>query len=260
METELILNGVHIGEHSFDPKKILSEIEARCVKPGLTFVTIRTGYKRQRLAIDQADFLKWAEYLAAHKIYFLFLYTVQYAPDGRDSVLDKETVSKIKEIAGEYFLGDMIGEVGSSLACKLEGYFAARARKDPTPICTDYPDMAAAHRGYVAQVSKYIAIDKALGMPAIASVEATGLNKYNAEAGVHMPMLEMMCGNPDILVSSLRGTARATNARLWGTYIAHEWYGGMRHDDPIKRKRLALTYKYAYLAGSRVLCLESGDE
>ena len=260
MTKDRILNGIHIGEHSFDPARIIEEIEERCVKPGLNFVTIRTGYKRGRFPIPQHYFLEWAEYLAAHKIYFLFLYTVQYAPEGRDSVLDKETVSKMKEIAGEYFLGDMIGEVGSSLACKLEGYFAARARKDNTPIKTDYPDMAAAHAGYVEQVSKYIAIDNGLGIPAIASVEATGLNKYNAEAGVHMPMLEMMCGNPDILVSSLRGTARATSAALWGTYIAHEWYGGMRHDDILKRKRLELTYKYAYLAGTQLLCLESGDE
>jgi hypothetical protein len=69
-----------------------------------------------------------------------------------------------------------------------------------------------------------------------------------------------MCGNPDVLVSALRGTARAFDSKLWGTYIAHEWYGGMRHDDPLKRKRLELGYKYCYMAGTNALCLESGDE
>ena len=34
----------------------------------------------------------------------------------------------------------------------------------------------------------------------------------------------------------------------------------MRHDDTLKRKRLGLAYKYAYLAGSQAFCLESGDE
>ncbi|MBQ6845539.1 MAG: beta-galactosidase trimerization domain-containing protein, partial [Oscillospiraceae bacterium] len=69
-----------------------------------------------------------------------------------------------------------------------------------------------------------------------------------------------MCGSPDVLVSSLRGVARSIDSKLWGTYVAHEWYGGMRHDDPLKRKRLELAYKYAYLAGTQAYCLESGDE
>jgi hypothetical protein len=34
----------------------------------------------------------------------------------------------------------------------------------------------------------------------------------------------------------------------------------MRHDDILKRKRLELAYKYAYIAGTQALCLESGDE
>ena len=260
MDRDLILNGIHIGEHDFDPDGVIGEIQRRCVNRGLNFVTIRTGYKFKRHLIPQHYFLEWARYLAEHHIYFVFLYTVQYAPDGRHSALDRETVTQMKALAGKYFLGDTLGEVGSSIACKLPGYFTGTGRKDNTPIRTDYPDMAAAHKGYVACVAQYADIDKELGMPAIASVEATGLSKYNAEAGVTIPMLEMMCGNPDILVSSLRGTARAMDAKMWGTYIAHEWYGGMRHEDPIKRKRLELTYKYAYLAGSQILCLESGDE
>ena len=53
-------------------------------------------------------------------------------------------------------------------------------------------------------------------------------------------MLELMCGNPEILVSSIRGTARAFNSKIWGTYIAHEWYGGLRHDDILKQKEVSL--------------------
>lgn len=77
------------------------------------------------------------------------------------------------------------------------------------------------------------------------------------KAGIEIPMLKLMCGHPEILVSSLRGTARATNAKRWGTYLAHEWYGGMRHEDILKRKRMSLAYKYAYLSGSQLFCLES---
>lgn len=255
MEYDRILNGVHIGEHSFDPAKVIDEIRQRCIEPGFNFVTIRT----KRDAVPQHYFLEWAEFLKEHKIYFVFLYTVQHAPVGRESQFDPETVAQIKAIAGEYFIGDMLGETGSSSACKLAGYFYGK-RMDSTKIRTDYADMEEAHRGYLQTVSRYVDVDKKLGMPDIISTEATALSKYNMESGVTIPMLELMCGNPDILVSNLRGTARAFDAKLWGTYIAHEWYGGMRHEDILKRKRLELSYKYAYLAGSSVFCLESGDE
>jgi len=122
LERDIILNGVHIGEHSFDPDKVIDEINERCIKRGLNFVTIRPGYKQNRKQVPQHYFIEWAKYLAEHKIYFIFLYTVQHAPDGRESQFDAETILKMQEIAGEYFIGDMIGEVGSSMACKFAGY------------------------------------------------------------------------------------------------------------------------------------------
>ncbi|MBR7116861.1 MAG: hypothetical protein IKC87_04040 [Clostridia bacterium] len=39
---ENMLYGVHIGEHSFEPDKIIEEINERVIKPGYNFVTIRT--------------------------------------------------------------------------------------------------------------------------------------------------------------------------------------------------------------------------
>lgn len=259
MENDVILSGIHIGEHSFNYKNLIPEIFERCIKPGYNFVTIRT----RRDFVDPKYFIKWAEYLTEHKIYFVFLYTIQHAPQGRESQFDKETIDKIKKIAGKYFIGDMIGETGSSYACKFRGYYESEpgtTKEDATELKTDFDNVKIAVDNYIDDVSKYIRIDRALGMPNIVSVEATGLNKYNAMAGVDLPMLELMCGNPEILISSLRGVARAYNSKLWGTYVAHEWYGGMRHDDILKRKRLELAYKYAYLAGSQAFCLESGDE
>jgi len=259
MEKDLILNGIHIGEHSFDRESVKQEIYDRCIKPGYNFVTIRTNKEQ----VPQDTFLEWAQYLADHHIYFVFLYTIQTAPDGRDSQFDADTVAKMKEIAGEYFIGDMIGETGSSGACMHAGYFGAASgaeRRDTKQMAAPPADMKEAHDRYYARISEFVRIDRELGMPDVVSVEATALNKYNAEVGVTIPMLEVMCGNPDVLIANLRGTARATDARLWGTYVAHEWYGGMRHEDILKRKRLDIAYKYCYLAGTNVMCLESGDE
>ena len=110
MEKDIVLNGIHIGEHGLDPEKVIDEIRVRAVEPGFNFVTIRPTLSD----VSQEDFISWAKYLADNKIYFNFLYTVQFAPKGKDSMLEKDTVSKIKEVAGEYFLGDMIGETAPS--------------------------------------------------------------------------------------------------------------------------------------------------
>ena len=110
---DTVLNGIHIGEHSFVPEKIREEIYDRVIKPGYNFVTIRPG---RNLDLDPKYFVEWAEYLAENKVYFVFLYTIQNAPKGKESYLDKETVAEIKKVAGEYFVGDMIGETGSSVA------------------------------------------------------------------------------------------------------------------------------------------------
>lgn len=249
MKRDFIVSGIHIGEHSFEPEQVKKEIDERCIKAGLDFVTIRT----KRTSVPKHYFLDWAKYLAGNKIYFSFLYTTQHAPEGEISQFDAETVSEIKKIAGEYFLGDILGELGSQFACKWKGY----GSHTPQNIKSLYE----AKQTYLKLVNHYVDIEKSLGLDGfIMSVEATGLSKYNAEAGVNIPMLELMCGNPEILVSGLRGTARAFGAKLWGTYVAHEWYGGMRHDDVLKQKRLKLAYNYAYMSGTNILCLESGDE
>lgn len=262
MQRDVVISGVHIGEHSINPADVMKELRERCVEPGYNFATIRTGYNSNRPVIEDKYFIEWAKYLAENKVYFVFLYTIQHAPDGRQSTLSEGIVKKIKEIAGEYFLGDMIGETGASYACKWPSYYnqGFGLGKDPTKIKTDYQDMKAAAEGYEKAISEYVNIDRKLGVPGVLSVEPTWLHRYNAEAGVDIPMLELMYGNPEALISCVRGIARAKGSKMWGTYIAHEWYGGLRHDDVIKRKRLELGYKYAYLAGSNAFCLESGDE
>ena len=69
MERDLVIHGIHIGEHSFEPAKVIEEINERCIKAGLNFVTIRT----RAMDIPQEYFIEWAEYLAANKIYFILL-------------------------------------------------------------------------------------------------------------------------------------------------------------------------------------------
>ncbi len=246
-----ILYGFHVGEHGFVEDKIMDELKEYAER-GINFVTIRPPNFRK---IDAHYYLEWAKFMTEHKMHFIFLYAIQYPPKGEMAHVSPETVAKIKEIAGDYFLGDMLGETGSSYACKLPGYYGSGRQVMPDQNAAD---MKEAKDAYLKTVEGFAKTARELKLPHIASVEATMLNNYNMELSVDLPFTETPCANPELVLSALRGAARSINAPLWGTYIAHEWYAGMRHFDELKRKRFEMVYKYCYLAGSQLFCLESG--
>lgn len=276
MKQDVILNGVNIGETGFDKNLMIQEIKERCIDQGFNFVSIRPRGDE----IPQESFIEWAQYLADNQVYFAFLYATQHAPKGKISYLTAETIAKMKELAGEYYLGEFFGESGSQFACKLPGYYIDREGVKEKNSCEDgdpydvtkyikrfanfrlkrYDDMKAAYEGFISVMSKFTKIAKDLGTPGFMCVEANAFARHNAAAGIDMPILEICPGNSDVMVPIFRGTARAFDAKLWGTYIAHAWYGGLRHEDPLKMKRLELTYKYAYMAGSGLFVLENGDK
>ena len=258
-ERDTVLCGVKIGEHSFEPEAITAEIKERVLSRGCNLVYIRPKFNT---AYPQENFINWARFLAENKIYFHFGYTVQHPPKGQESQFTPETVAKMREVAGEYFLGDAISEPGTTYAAKAPGYFRNTPRhpRDGCDQTDGFESMAEAHAHYLKTISGYAAVNKKLGMPNNLSIEATALAKYNLEAGVDIPTLEMMNGNPDIMVPTIRGAARAYGAKMWGTLIAHEWYGGFRHEDILKRKRHELAWKYIYMQGTGTIMYESGDE
>ena len=251
-----ILYGAHIGEHGFEVDEIIREIRENCIERGMNFVTIRTP---KRTPVEGKHFLEWARFLAENRIYFIFLYTIQFAPWGEKSQFTRELVSKMREIAGEYFLGDMLGELGSVFCGKMPGYFIKGHAPMPPQGLTD---MQEAKDNYVKAVKDYMEIEKELGMDevGVAVVEATTLSCYNIEGGTNLAIAELMGQDPEPTVAATRGAAKAYRLPLWGTYFAHEWYAGHYHDDALKRKRLALEYRHAYMHGSRILCHESGDD
>ena len=247
------LFGVHVGEHGFFEDKVMDEIK-EYVEKGVNFITIRPPRKRK---IEEHYYYDWARYMAANEVYFIFLYALQFAPEGEVSHITPSMNEKLKEIAGKYYLGDMLGETGSTYACKLQGYFR-NAKIKVEPPKQGAADMKEAKENYSAVLKDLVERERETGVPNVSTVEATMLNNYNVEMGVDMPFSELLCGDPEIIVPALRGTARAYGSKLWGTYIAHEWYGGMRHFDKLKDARLELIYKYAYMSGSEAFCLESG--
>ena len=246
---ERICIGIEIGEHERNYEEFTKEIAANFDLEKLDFVLI---YMRP---IEMAENLwyEWAKFFRENDIYFAFLYTQQRgAPEGKVSHLTVEIVEKIKEIAGEYFVGDMIGETGG-LASWQEGYY-----EDNGMVKPDFKNLTEAKQNYIDHVASKVKIDKDLNVPAVLAVEATTFSRYNFEAGVDNTFIEMMCGNPEIMFASARGASKAYNKSWWASHIAHEWYGGFRNDDPLKYKRLKLAYYYSYMAGAKYIYPESG--
>ncbi len=259
-ERDLVLSGIKLGEHSFNPENMMEEIRVRAVEAGKKFVYFRPQGSLANIPEDYI--LKWVKYLTENEIYFFFGNTVQAPPPDRRCQLTKETVAKIKDIAGKYFLGDAIREPGTTYTAKAPGYFTSNtgACVDPGKQKTDAADMAEAHEYYVNVLRAFADTDREFGMPSVLTVEATATIKYAFEAGIDIPVLEVMCANPDDMLPSVRGAVKAYGKDFFATLIAHEWYGGFKHSDTLKRKRLELAAKFIYMAGTNVIMLESGDE
>lgn len=251
-----VLCGVKVGEHSKSREDIFRELQERVLPQGCDIICLRP----QKLEyLSQEDYRQIAAFLAAHGIRFFFSFKEQMKYQQKDPTVDcqfsSETVQKLLETGGEYFLGNCCSEPGTATACNFAGYY----KVFKTVQKTDCVDMKEAHDEFVSHVQKFVQDNRAAGMPNLLVCEATALSKYSLEAGIDIPMLEVMNGDPDVLLPSVRGAARGYNKKSWGALIAHEWYGGRRHTDPLKRKRLELSWKMSYLSGADFLTLESGD-
>ena len=261
LEKNGVFCGVKIGEHSFSPDDIINEINERVVKRGG-----RIAYIRPHVMGDDMSeyFIKWAKYLADNKIYFNFGYnTGQMPKPGVPSFqIDAKTCEEMRKVAGKYFLGVAISEAAGSYCAKAEGYFRKREGRnhDGAVQKTDAVDLNDAYGYYNSVVTGLVERFKGLGMPHILSVDGTALSKFNVSAGVELPIIELMCGDPEIMTATMRGTVNAYNREFWGALIANEWYGGTRHEDILKRKRFELATKISYMSGAKFIILESGDE
>ena len=154
-------------------------------------------------------------------------------------------------------MGDMLGELGSVWIGKLPGYYV---EGHPPMLPQNAEDMEIAKGYFKSAINEYLNIERSLGIDKVCVVESSMIVTYDLEAGIDFALAELMPRDPERIIATFRGTMRSFNTGIWGAYFAHEWYAGRFHDDILKRKRLELEYKLAYMNGAGVLCHESGDE
>lgn len=247
-----VLLGVELGDQVKNYAQFIPYLQEHYDLEKLGFVLV--ALHPEPAGAEQ--FAQWARFFAEHRICFAFLYTQQRgAPQGRESQLTPEIVQSLQRIGGNYYLGDMIGETGGDISWPAGSFASVPERKMPQ----NAENLYALRDEYMSRVARRVKLDRRLGVRQVLAVEATACQRYVLEAGVDIPCLEMMCGNPEALCAFTRGAARSCGRPLWGCHIAHDWYGGFRNDDPLKYKRLRLAYGYAYLAGAGLIYLEGGD-
>ncbi len=258
MDRSFIVTGLHYGEHLRDPKDFLAQMKQ--YGNDCKLAMIRTPFPE---LVDPEQYYEWARYFKENQIYFCFMYTQSSAPTGEKSHLSAEIVKNLYEIAGDYFVGDSFGELGCSIRIMYEGN-NQRIKFDRPALKhlshKKIKDMQEGRDNFVYMISHMNGIDKEMGIKNTFAVESHTLQKYGMEAGLDFSCCELFLGNPDHILAFTRGAARGYGKEEFGTYIAHEWYGGVRHTDPLKAKRLGLMYKSAFLAGSNMVFLESGFE
>ena len=116
-----LLSGVLLGEHRLDKDNLIAELNERVISKGFNFTVINTTFCKTDESFPTHDeFIKWTKYLTENKIYFHLVRTAQKAPEGKISQMEERTVKEMREIAGEYFLGDCIAEPGLAYAAKGE--------------------------------------------------------------------------------------------------------------------------------------------
>lgn len=255
LETSVIISALNYGEHGINKDNMLEEIRRMCDGAANGFI-IRPNLQK----LTDETYLELTKYARDKKMYFGVLYAYQFPPPGERSHFRKDLIEKIEEVAGEYFLGEFFGEAGSDKAAKARGYFVegsdVLALQRPPQ---NFENMQQPKDFFVAFIKKMADFDRSIGLSKTAIVEATALFKYSLEGGIDMPVLEVMPGNPEILISFARGAAIGYKRKGWGGFIANEWYGGYRHEDALKIKRLRLCYNYLFMSGANLAVLESGN-
>lgn len=240
------LNGIRIGEYELNVDNVINEIREKCIEGRKNYTSIGV-YRGER--IDAQTFISWARFMAENDIYFHFAFS---ANRNAEPPFTKETAAEMKKVAGKYFLGILIPELGSTYGCSGKAY-------GRNSYSHDFELLSQGKDGFIAHINEVV--DK-FGFPenvGISVIEATSLVSYVAAARTGIPVLETMCGDVENTVPLLRGSAKVKGWDGYINYVAHEWYGGIDNEDELKKKRLRMVYNYSYMNGAGGIILESGD-
>ena len=255
MDASKLFFGLNFGEHVVDHDTIISEIDRE------TKMTADVFFLRSKSANPLSDeaYIELAKFAKRRNLRFAILYAYQHPPKNRRSHLTEFAVRKMKEIAGELFLGEVFAELSSQSVSQDEGYYVDNDFEQLVKPPQNFSTMSSARERYVSLLSEMLEYNKSIGIDKSIYVDPTAIGAYALESGMDILFLEMLPGDPEKTVAFTRGASIGHEREAWGGFVAHEWYGGFIHNDELKIKRLDLSYKYLFMAGANYIFLESGN-
>lgn len=119
LDASLLLNGISYGEHVMNPHSVIKEVDELVQGSSNAFI-VRCNPEKP---LSDEMYYALARYAKERGFHFGFLYAYQFPPAGQKSHLNEKLVRGIEKIAGDLFLGEFFGEVGSDKAAKDKGYY-----------------------------------------------------------------------------------------------------------------------------------------
>lgn len=213
---------------------------------------------------DYQESMAMAKFCHDNKIYlnfweFVYRSTHQFGWGwgkriSRENFYSKAKVDAIIDAAGPYYFGRYtIGEIGLMLYGPET--YEVEWRGETWPNLQAVTTMDEAKNAYINYARPRIDFDRTISKGPLVNVEAGMTFKYLAQAGLDKLCLEMMPGDPHLLLASIRGAARAFD-KPWGTHIAMEHYGGISLDE-LWQKRWKTAVYYSYLSGAQFIWKET---
>ena len=244
MDNRTVISGLQYGLHNHTPETLPEVIEKYGSCP---LVMVRP---RSLSEMSTEQYCQWARYFRDHQIYFCFHSNVRIIDGKACSTLPQKLIDQLYQIAGTYFIGASLGEMGNSYSTHV---YERHGEEN-----VQFRNVQEAKDTYIRDLQNLIVENRRVGIRHIGVVESSAMLKYDLEAGVDECYTELFPGNPEHLLAFTRGATRGYERKSFSCYIAHEWYAGVRHEDPLKHKRLGLMYKTAYMAGAQKVFLENG--
>ncbi len=172
----------------------------------------------------------------------------------RDQFYSKEEVDAIIDAAGPYYVGRYtIGEIGLQLYGPQS--YEIEWRGDTWAKLPAVTTTEEAKEAYISHARKQIEYERTISKGPLINVEAGMTFKYLTQAGLDKLCLEMMPGDPQLLIASIRGTGKAFD-KPWGVHIAMEHYGGMSPDE-LWEKRWKKAIYFSYMSGAQYIWKET---
>ena len=190
--------------------------------------------------------------------------TIQWVWRKGDDVMAVSRKAKERGIFSMGLYCDPISDVSGEVA-SLGGYwlghdFGERFHFNfDDRLAGQKPDLKTIADEYMRRVHTHVKDRHAAGWGNQMSTSADFNLDYQVAAGAEVPLVEdYPFGDMQLSSALSRGLYRQYSLPVWGTHLAHEWFSYLPHTNPMKTESLAVALRLKYMAGAKIVILETG--